>query len=476
MEALKVFQSPKRTLGDLDAETAAAIIAAAADVAVVLDSKGVVRDVACNRDLIEIDGCSAWVGKRWVETVTDESRVKIEELLNDAAAADGPRWRQVNYATKAGADLPVLFSTVQVGKKGRVVAMGRNLNAVAQLQRRLIDAQHAMEREYARLRHAETRYRMLFEKASEAVVIVDAQNYRVLELNPSAEQSLSRVAKRAAGRPFLDFFNADSARKVEELFSASRSGGRIPEVEVELNAGAGRYAVTASLFRQNGSSSFLVRLSPTNSEAHAMAMPPGTASLVSIVESVPEGFVVTNMDGHVLSANAAFLELAQLPSLEAAQEAQLERYFGRAGVDFNVLLANLREYGSLRFFATTLIGAQGAQAEVEISAVSVMTAEPPVLGFVIRDVSGRLSAGGGAAGRDLPKSVAQLTELVGRVPLRDLVRETTDIIERLCIEAALQLTGDNRASAAEMLGLSRQSLYVKLRRYGIVDQSTESSR
>jgi hypothetical protein len=28
---------------------------------------------------------------------------------------------------------------------------------------------------------------------------------------------------------------------------------------------------------------------------------------------------------------------------------------------------------------------------------------------------------------------------------------TTDVIERLCIEAALELTGDNRASAAEML-------------------------
>jgi DNA-binding NtrC family response regulator len=70
--------------------------------------------------------------------------------------------------------------------------------------------------------------------------------------------------------------------------------------------------------------------------------------------------------------------------------------------------------------------------------------------------------------RELPRSVEQLTELVGRVSLKDLVRETTDLIERLCIEAALELTHDNRASAAEMLGLSRQSLYVKLRRYGLV--------
>jgi DNA-binding protein Fis len=32
------------------------------------------------------------------------------------------------------------------------------------------------------------------------------------------------------------------------------------------------------------------------------------------------------------------------------------------------------------------------------------------------------------------------------------------------------LTQNNRASAAEMLGLSRQSLYVKLRRFGMLTE------
>jgi DNA-binding NtrC family response regulator len=68
-----------------------------------------------------------------------------------------------------------------------------------------------------------------------------------------------------------------------------------------------------------------------------------------------------------------------------------------------------------------------------------------------------------------------MTELVGRMPLKDIVRETTDLIEQLCIEAALQLTGDNRASAAEMLGLSRQSLYIKLRRFDLVDGSIDAA-
>jgi DNA-binding NtrC family response regulator len=59
------------------------------------------------------------------------------------------------------------------------------------------------------------------------------------------------------------------------------------------------------------------------------------------------------------------------------------------------------------------------------------------------------------------------------VPLKEIVSETTDLIEQLCIETALEMTGDKRASAALLLGLSRQSLYVKLRRFGIADQGAD---
>ena len=61
----------------------------------------------------------------------------------------------------------------------------------------------------------------------------------------------------------------------------------------------------------------------------------------------------------------------------------------------------------------------------------------------------------------------QLRELVGRVSLKEIVRESADLIEKMCIEAALDVSGNNRASAAQLLGLSRQGLYSKLRRFGL---------
>jgi DNA-binding NtrC family response regulator len=59
------------------------------------------------------------------------------------------------------------------------------------------------------------------------------------------------------------------------------------------------------------------------------------------------------------------------------------------------------------------------------------------------------------------------------VPLKEIVRDTTDVIERLCIQAALEMTGNNRASAAEILGVSRQSLYSKLHRFEIANLDDE---
>ena len=185
-----------------------------------------------------------------------------------------------------------------------------------------------------------------------------------------------------------------------------------------------------------------------------------------MLNRIPDAFVVTDDSLNIIDANLAFLELSQLPSAEAARGQPLSRFVGRAGVDMNVLVANLREHTTVRNFSSIVRTLYGAQDDVEISAVSVREGLEAFHGFVIRAPKRRL-AQPATAPRELPRTTEQLTELVGRVPLREIVRETTDVIERMCIEAALNLTSNNRASAAEVLGLSRQSLYSKLNRYGL---------
>ena len=465
---MKRFSAPKKSLGEIDTDAAAELLAATADITLVLDHEGVIRDVAAGSPELaaEIDG--RWVGQPWVSTVTVESRPKIESLLQDAAEGHPTRWRQVNHISDRSADLPVVYSAVKVGKKGRIVAVGRDLRAISVLQQRLVDAQQSVDREYARLRNAETRNRLLFQLASEAVLILDAATLRVVEANPAAMQLLGLNSRRLASRPFPDGLDDVTTDSVATMLANVRASGRNGEVRARLADGSRELLVSASVFREERSTLLLVRATPMDADRLAEVAPGATARFVDFVAAAPDGFVVTDAEGKVIAANPAFLDLAQLPGEDQARGESLETWLGRPGVDLNVLLAQLREHGSVRLFATTLRGANGATAEIELSGAALRDSEPACFGFTVRDVGPRLSAVQRTA-PPLSRSVEQLTELVGRVPLKGIVRETSDIIERLCIEAALELTQDNRASAAEMLGLSRQSLYVKLRRYGLGD-------
>jgi transcriptional regulator PpsR len=255
---------------------------------------------------------------------------------------------------------------------------------------------------------------------------------------------------------------------VQNLLTTVRRSGRADPVLAELADGQAKVRVSASLVHQDQNSLFIVRLASAQVDGQAGLAQAEGAMLLQLARSSPDSLVVTDLDGHVLSANAEFLSLTQVAQEDQLRGQSLDRWLGRSGVDLGVLISNLRQGGAVKLFATTLRGEVGASTEVEISAVMVASAEPPFLGFTIRDVGRRLPTEGEGL-KGLPQSVNQLTDLVGRVPLKEIVGETTDLIEKLCIEAALELTRDNRASAAEILGLSRQSLYVKLRRYGLGD-------
>jgi transcriptional regulator PpsR len=393
------------------------------------------------------------------------------ELLRDVAARKSSVWRQVNHASPGGQDIPVLYSAIDIGRDDRFVVVGRDLRPLAAMQQRLINAQQSMERDYVRLRHAETRYRLLFQVSSEAVMIIDGSSNTILDANPAALALFDENAPQLVKSSFVGHFDAAGIPIVERLLADVRATGRDHTARVHLADGIRECGVAASLFRQESASLFLVRLSSqVPAEGGALK---ATATLLQYFDAAPDGLVITQHDGRIVRANLAFLEMAQLNSVEQARGELLDRWLGRAGIDFGVALANLRQNGSIRLFSTGVRGEYGAAAEVEVSAVSLADSEDkPGFGFAIRNVEKRLSAATSSQ-RELPRSVAQLTELIGRVPLRDLVREATDVIEKLSIEAALELTGDNRASAAEMLGLSRQSLYVKLRRFGLAEHAAE---
>jgi len=462
------FARAADSFADLSTDAIARLTAVAADVCLAVDAQGLIRDVSVSTDDVPAGVGRSWVGQPICDVVPEDSRHKLDELLAAATAPGAARWRQLNLIGPEGEQYMLQCAAVRMHADGRLMVLGRSLQVTAQLQQRLVQAQQAMERDYWHFRDAETRYRQLFQASSEGVLVLEASTLKVLEVNPAACRVLELDDKALLGRQLPEHFGADEAT-VLTLLAGVHATGR--PAEAMAAAGHDRIDVllSASAYRQAGSAQLLVRL--MRRQAQAADEGAHRSGWAEFVRATPDGLVLTDGHGLVLAANGAFLELAQLGAEGQVLGESLDRWLGRSGVDLSVLLSNLRQRGVVRLFATRLRGELGSATEVEIAAVQV-SESPAMLGFTVRDVGRRLSAAPRGL-QDLPKSVEQLTELVGRVPMKDIVGETSDLIEQLCIEAALELTRGNRAAAAEMLGLSRQSLYVKLRRYGLKDADSE---
>lgn len=474
----------RAALTRLGSEAAAALVGAA-DVALVVDPAGVVIDAAAGGG--GVTGLSAmpalgtdaghgslldsWLGRRLVETVTADSRGKVEALLREAGASGTSPRRQVNHLSADGPDIPVAYTGIRLAD-GATVLVGRDLRAVATLQQRLVETQQALERDYWRLRHVETRYRLLFQRSREAVLVVDAQTRKVVDANAAAGTLFGVPAERLVGRAYPPEGAAHARQALDDLLVATRFDGTGDEAQVGLADGRA-VRVAASCFRQDAQTLFLVRF--TEVEAAGAAVPHAEAAspLAALLAGAPDAFVVSDADGVVRNANRAFLDLAQLGDEQQAVGRRLSSWVGRPGADMPVLLSMLRQHGVVRLVGTAVRGEHGTSTEVELSAVLAAHEPSPAVAWTIRDVGRRVGAGSGGA-RDLTRAVEQLTGLVGRVSLPELVRDTVEMVERHFIEAALELTRDNRTAAAEVLGLSRQSLYLKLRRHRLLPTESDA--
>jgi transcriptional regulator PpsR len=456
-------------LARLEAAEAALLFSAAADMALVVNADGTIAQSVAATGELQILNAPSWAGKAWAEVSTVESRPKIEQMIQEAQLGLPLRWRQINHQIAGEADVPVRYALMKAGAKGQFVAIGRDMRNLAAIQQRLLAAEQSIEQEYARLRHAETRYRLLMQVASEAIIVADARTGRVIESNAAAANLVGKPLKRLMGLQFASLFDGAGQDQVGAVLGALKATGRADDVALTLEGSQQQAILSATIFRQEGAACYLMRLQPVMAGQSGIVISRAQAGVMNAIRDMPEPFVVTDLDRKIVSANAAFLDGAQLGSEEQARGEPVERWLGRAGVDVSILFNSLAEKGAVRQFQTTLRGQFGAVEDVEVSGVASPPGNPSCYGFAIRRMN-RRAVEADPAKRSLLRSVDEMTKLVGKVPLKDLVREATDIIERLCIEAALPLNDNNRASTADMLGLSRQSLYVKLHRYGIEDK------
>ena len=404
-------------------------------------------------------GSDDWVGRAWADTVTGETRTKVEELLREADASGISRRREINHTSPSGIDIPISYAAVRLGADGPVLAVGRDLRAITGIQQQFVEAQQEIEREYWKHRQAESRYRVLFQVATDAVLVVDAQTLRIIDANQSASSLFDIALDQLIGMEAMSTIERASRPAVGELLATARSSGLGGEIRARFAGRRASARISATPFRSADGMLLLLRVRAVDSGADASDT---NSTLVKLVACTPDSVVVTDTSGRILMANPAFVDLAQF-----ADESQAR---GRAladliGADLGEVIALARNRGMAAGRSMQLRGLRGRSLSVEVSAALLAEEEQECIGLTmrVREAEGAYGAQRRRYVTDLATAIESLTEKLGQVAMPELLARVTEQAEHFFVHAALQLAGSDRGEAARLLGLSPEQLETRLR-------------
>jgi transcriptional regulator PpsR len=451
------------------------VVATLSDVSLVVGKDGKVRAAVAKPDSSFAALTKAWVGQDFSSLIDAESAVRFRARCADLAerAQTGDpspfRWVELVHKGIGSSGVPVRYAMHWVSQSEEVLLLGQDQRPVMDMQQQLMNAQIALEQDYESQRELDTRYRLLMDFTSDAVALVSATTGMILDLNHNAASLFGAPRGELLQTVFSERF---AGRRRGELMSALSSPMAVDApsfVEVELKATQRLLQLSSKLFRAAGEQLVFVRMS--DPEMGSIADGKLVTNLRQLFYRGPDAMVFTDRDGNILTANETFLNLTDVSNPSSVQGRSVADFLARGVVDLKVLLENAQRAGQLRMYSTKLKTDFDATVAVEISATWLDDRLSPVLALVIRNASSAAARRGDTGAQDA--DMRGVMELVGSSTLKDIVAETTNVIEKICIETAIELTRNNRVAAAEMLGLSRQSLYVKLRKYDMLSRDED---
>jgi transcriptional regulator PpsR len=445
-------------LSGLAPELASTFVRVAGDIALVVDDDGVIRNVA--EGALPVCGSAAeWVGRAWVDTVTTETRRKVELLLEEAHSGAVTRRREVNHTGAGGAAIPVSWAAVRLGVHGPVLAVGRDLRAVAAIQQRFLDAQQQLERDYWQRREAESRYRLLFQVAGDAVLVLDAETLAVLEANPTAAAMFDDDVQPLPGSLLRERIDTGSRAVLDQLLLSARATGRAAEVRARLASSGAAIDVSATPFRAADRTCLLLRARSADAAAASPA-PDG------FFQQMPDAAVITDPSGRVRMANAAFVKLCQAPDEQRLRGRPIADALGDTQHQWPVLLAQVRATGLVGRARVWLQLPGALPLLAEVSAGLLADDEQEGIGFTLRPLAEPASAEPGPV-QSLSAGLDALVARLGEQTLPELLVQARSLAERHLIDAALTRAGGSLDGAAQLLAIPVASLMARMHTLGL---------
>jgi transcriptional regulator PpsR len=447
------------------------LISAASDISLVVSKEGRVLSVLINASEAGFGNLEHWEGRPVTDFLTTDSIPKFRVVLEEFRAGTvSAKTVELNHTDNAVWEFPVRYSFHAFGD-GALLMLGRDLRPIAETQQQLVQAQMSLEQGYEARREFDARYRLLLRTVRDAVAFVSVVEGKIKDLNEPAAALLGSTREDLVGANFAQEFRDRRREEFIESLVNTAISENATGFEVMTRRNRQRIVVTPNVFRAGGERVLICRL---DAEGESVGREDALSTNLGVLfEKGADAIVFCNISGLIVTCNDAFLDLVDAAHLVDVKGRSLADFLGRGQIDMSVLIENARRSGQMRMYSTKVMNEFGAKTAVEMSVTYLNDRSEPELGFVIRDAS-RADAIRKTPMQSSEESSRNVMELVGSATLKEIVSETTDVVEKMCIETAVNLTRNNRVAAAEMLGLSRQSLYVKLRKYGLLNKDSES--
>ena len=393
------------------------------DITLAVDAEGVIRSAVSGKTLAD-EALDQWQGLPWADTVPSDLARQVAQSIEDLRRGGGSSCFTINQRFPSGREVLLEYTTVNLGKKAGFIAIGKSLQATAELQSRLAHVQQEREQDYWKLREIETRYRALLDASSEAVALVRVTNLRIVEANAAATKLLGMVP----GAEFYSDLAERDRRALDAMLESVRMKGRAPGIALHLAADS-QLSLRASMITSEAGAFYLFQMSPLAGAAELRragenGRESDPYSVESFVQRMPDGFVIIDHQGLITKANHTFLDLVQAGVESAVVGQNIKRWLSRPGAGIDVVMDLVQRHGNVRAMRTTLEGELGASTEVEISAVGDQVGRPRHFGLVIRDAMSRAPVHGAD-----PLSAALMGQS-GDAPLENIVKSSIETIER----------------------------------------------
>lgn len=252
-----------------------------------------------------------------------------------------------------------------------------------------------LEEAMQRLEHSERYFRALIENTHDLIAVLD-EDLKIRYLSPSAQKISGYTLEEVAGKSGLDFIHPDDVPRLVERFTAQlESNGVTETAEYRWRHRDGTYrwqeAVACNLLDDPAVRGIVVNARDVTERHEAeMRLRESEERYRSLVETSPDGIVVTDLEGSIITANRAALEILGCRGVEEV--------VGRNVLEFIALEDHARAAESMR----TPVGEEGFRRDeyilvrkdgvrrwVEISASLLRDARGRPTGFIgiTRDVT-----------------------------------------------------------------------------------------